>query len=205
MHNPIMYTDPTGYLVWKLPPLYKIVQGLLYGAAAVTAATVAAHFAANFVSATVELIDTFTSTNSDAINMQNIILAQINAMYWETTGARDWAVERFDAKLDHRTMGGHIVYVIWDDNKQEFYYVGRTTNFVQRRYKHSKDERFIGRTINMRPVMGDLTEPQARALEQLLITGFTIEALQNKINSIAEGNWYKFQSETERLRLLLKI
>jgi len=45
----------------------------------------------------------------------------------------------------------------------------------------------------------------ARALEQALITSFTIDALENKINSIARLRWNEFSAEFDRIQTLTRI
>jgi len=203
MHNPITFTDPSGNKAWALLP--PILKHLIAGtAAAVTGVTLMAFLIEDFVTAMQDLVDLFTSTNPNAVQVQDAVRAEIEALYWDTTNAREWALNQASAKLDYKSMDGHIVYVLWDIHKNEVFYVGMTKDFVQRRYKHKRDERFEDRKdFEMRPVYGGLTYTGARVLEQLLITGFVADALKNKINSISERNWPNFQSEAARMKLLI--
>ena len=55
----------------------------------------------------------------------------------------------------------------------------------------------------MIPIATNLTRKEARALEQSLIAAYTIGALNNAINSIAESKWDDFTYEFERANSLI--
>ena len=57
--------------------------------------------------------------------------------------------------------------------------------------------------FNLIVVETDLSRPMARSLEQVLIMSFTLDALENKINAIAEGRYDDFVEELDRARTLI--
>lgn len=50
----------------------------------------------------------------------------------------------------------------------------------------------------MIPVITKLTKSEARMVEQMLITAYTLEALENARREIAKGNTGKFAEESKR-------
>lgn len=55
----------------------------------------------------------------------------------------------------------------------------------------------------MIPIVTGLSRADARALEQALINAYTLEALENMINSIAWENWGKFTDSFGRVTTLI--
>ena len=55
----------------------------------------------------------------------------------------------------------------------------------------------------MSMVATGITHDESRVLEQGLICAYTLEALNNSINSIARNNWNKFDYEVARIPTLL--
>ena len=55
----------------------------------------------------------------------------------------------------------------------------------------------------MKVVATGMTLPESRALEQILIVAFSLEALNNVINSIAEMKWDQFLEEFNRMCTLV--
>jgi hypothetical protein len=53
------------------------------------------------------------------------------------------------------------------------------------------------------PVATGMTLDESRTLEQTLITAYTLDALNNSINSIAEGKWGNFVYEFNRANRLI--
>ena len=102
-------------------------------------------------------------------------------------------------------LGSHTVYVIYPKNTLDVVYVGRTINYNSRKYNHQEkpNARFPQSTYNMRPIASNLTLAQARALERTIINAYTLIALSNSINSIAQGNLAKFTKEFEQIKSLV--
>jgi hypothetical protein len=62
--------------------------------------------------------------------------------------------------------------------------------------------RFPQDDFTMMPIKTNMSLEDARALEQALITAFTLDALKNTINSISPNKWEKFKEEFERVNNL---
>jgi len=123
------------------------------------------------------------------------------------TEALTWANAQIDdGGISHDQTRGHSVYVLRGDNTGRAFYVGRTLNTTRREAEHLRDPRFAHRRpFHLMPLQTGLTESEARALEQGLIIGFTINAIDNKINSIARGNFSKFADEFDYVNTLFRI
>ena len=141
-------------------------------------------------------------------SIANLISAAIDAVseYMEAAEeAKIWVRAQIDAGgVDENNLKDHSIYVILDKSTDEVVYVGRTSNFAARYYAHqrSKNARFSDKLYTMLPIATGMTLDEARALEQLLISAYTLDALCNSINSIAERNWSKFEYEFERVQTL---
>ena len=123
----------------------------------------------------------------------------------DTTRTRNFVMSQINNNLSPQGFSDHIVYVLFDHTRSEVFYVGRTQHFSARSSAHKNDIRFASRDFDMFPIIGNLTRNEARAWEQTIITAFTLEALSNKINSIAHGNLANFHAEFQRVLTLLKI
>ena len=101
--------------------------------------------------------------------------------------------------------------LIYDDmilhNKDVgIFYVGRTNNPARRRGEHLRDPRFEHRLqFELYVVQTDLGWMQARALEQVLIAGFTLQKLDNIRNSIAIGNYGSLWNYLDAARTLVRL
>ena len=56
----------------------------------------------------------------------------------------------------------------------------------------------------MIPIATGLTLAQSQALEQALITAYTIDTLKNMINSISPSKWSNFKTEFEQMGTLIQ-
>ena len=74
-----------------------------------------------------------------------------------------------------------------DKDTNDVRYIGRTNNPARRQYEHSRDPR----KANLQPLevkFSGLTVREARAVEQLLISAYTLKNLDNARREIAVGN-----------------
>ena len=101
-----------------------------------------------------------------------------------------------------RPGGGHTVYVIARKGTYDVVYVGRTCNFTKRQLAHQK--RFPKTQYTMYAVKTGLSLRQARALEQSIITGYSIDTLKNMINSISPKKWGTFKEEFAQMGTLIQ-
>ncbi len=84
------------------------------------------------------------------------------------------------------------VYVL-RDTKNQVRYVGRTNNTSRRDYQHKNDPNHPERSsYHMDVVFTGLTKPQAIAVEQFLISTYTLQYLDNMRREIAVGNLSKY-------------
>lgn len=108
--------------------------------------------------------------------------------------------------VTHRN-GTNSVYAIYP-NKSDYdvCYVGRTQNFKARQYRHQKRPGAIypEKSYTMIAVATGLSKAQSRALEQTLITAYSLKTLDNMINSISPRKWKNFKSEYKQMRSLIQ-
>ena len=119
---------------------------------------------------------------------------------------RTWVRERVNSQdVDEQSLNEYSVYVINEKHTSKVVYVGMTKNYTKRQYNHQSQKtrafsnaRFPEDDYLMTPVHTGMNRKEARALEQHLINAYTLEALDNMINSIAVGRMDEFASETQR-------
>ena len=104
--------------------------------------------------------------------------------------------------LDPKKLGNNTVYVIYRNSNKDVVYAGRTCNFSARKSVHQK--KFPSNTYTMIPIATNLILAQARALEQSIITAYTIDTLKNMINSISPSKWGNFKTEFEQMGTLVQ-
>lgn len=56
----------------------------------------------------------------------------------------------------------------------------------------------------MMPIATNLSKAQARAMEQTIITAYTLDTLKNMINSISPKKWNNFKTEFDQMTTLIK-
>jgi len=129
------------------------------------------------------------------------ITASIYASH--AVNARSWANTMIAAGgISEGLLRNHTVYILRQNSNSRVFYVGRTENFEARRNRHNAHPGWSHRrTFTMMPLATGLTLSEARRLEQALIVGYTIQALDNKINSIAPWrlDLGEFSNETQRI------
>ena len=79
------------------------------------------------------------------------------------------------------------VYVMRDKTTGDVQYVGRTNNPIRRQSEHAKDPK----KANLQPLevkFSGLTKVEARAMEQILISAYSLDNLINARREIATGN-----------------
>ena len=119
---------------------------------------------------------------------------------------RDWAKAQAKARsYNDNDLRDYSVYVMENRHTFEIDYVGMTKNYGRRKYVHQNSPfaRYDPDSYNMIVVATGLTRREARALEQILISAFGLDSLNNMINSIAERRWGEFQKEFERFTKLI--
>ena len=105
------------------------------------------------------------------------------------------AVENQKKKL---TTKNHSVYVMRNKDTREVEYVGRTVNPVRRQNEHRRDPN-KAHLDKLEVKFTNLTLPEARAVEQTLISAYTLKNLDNARREIAAGNVAGFQENMGRV------
>ena len=70
--------------------------------------------------------------------------------------------------------------------------------------KNQHKKRFPTSKFTMMPIATGLTKSEARAMEQTIITAYTLDTLVNMINSILPKKWSTFKSEFEQMSTLMQ-
>ena len=104
--------------------------------------------------------------------------------------------------INPNNLWDYTVYVIVVNGTIDVVYVGITKRYSTRKSQHQK--RFPKSKYTMMPVATGLTKNQARALEQTIITAYTLDTLVNIINSISPKKWSNFKTEVKQMTTLME-
>ena len=104
--------------------------------------------------------------------------------------------------IDPNKLRNYTVYIIVKNGTIDVVYVGITKRYSSRKSQHKK--RFPTSKFTMMPVATGLTKNEARAMEQTIITAYTLDTLVNMINSISPKKWSTFKSEFEQMSTLMQ-
>ena len=117
-----------------------------------------------------------------------------------------WAEAQVSAKTYSTSqLSNYTVYAIARKGTVKIEYVGITKSYDSRNYYHQRrpNANYPVEDYEMVPIATGLTYKDARALEQTLITAYTLDCLDNMINSIAKGKFNKFADEFNRMNSLI--
>lgn len=203
-NNPVNYLDPSGtegvyfaeYIIYALS---TALPGLIAGISAIKTSIEAA-----LASVAVPVI--CIAAISVAVISIACLIEAIHDLSVMAEQVITWVKAQVEEKkLSEEQLYGYTVYAIVIKGTTDVVYVGMTKNFSSRQYAHQKhpEARFPIESFSMVPVATGLSYKDARALEQTLITAFTLDALVNSINSIAKKNLYKFTCEFARASSLI--
>ena len=104
--------------------------------------------------------------------------------------------------IDPNKLRNYTVYVIVKNGTIDVVYVGITKRYSSRKSQHKN--RFPTSKFTMMPIATGLTKNEARAMEQTIITAYTLDTLVNMINSISPKKWSTFKSEFEQMSTLMQ-
>lgn len=202
-NNPVNMHDPTGNYAASLvlaSSATAALGGALAGIMTSISASVASIKAAIATSWFIPLCVAAT-----AIAIGGIIYVVNRAMALAATAASVIAAVQSKVKskgVNPKRLWDNTVYVIVRKETTDVVYVGRTKNYSARKSAHQK--RFPKSSYTMMPIATCLSLAQARALEQTIITAYTLDTLRNMINSIAPSKWGNFQTEFEQMLTLIE-
>ncbi|MGI6746438.1 MAG: RHS repeat-associated core domain-containing protein [Acutalibacteraceae bacterium] len=200
-NNPVNMHDQTGYYAATL---------VLTASATVSLSGALTGIMAS-ISASIASIKTAIATSwfipvciaATAIAIVGIVCAVNRVMALSATAASTISAVKTNVnKGGVKPGGGNTVYVITRKGTADVVYAGRTCNFSARKSAHQK--KFPSNAYTMIPVATGLSLTQARALEQAIITAYTIDTLKNMINSISPSKWGNFKTEFDQMGTLIK-
>jgi RHS repeat-associated protein len=206
--NPLKNTDPSGnnatLALNTISTLAKalpwLIGGISTGLASVKAAIATSSIPVIAIAAVTVAVVSIV-----------LVVNEAKKLEIEASKVRAWVDAQVkEGGVDEDNLRNHTVYVIINKDTKKVEYVGRTINYSNRQYKHQvwKDPkygyapRFPERKFTMMPIKTNMSLEDARALEQALITAFTLDTLKNTINSISPTKWEDFKYEFERVNNL---
>ena len=200
MGNPVMYVDPTGNNAMALQWVSSLSEALPWLVGGVAAGMTGIKTAV----ATSWMPVVAVGAAAVAAGAIGVVFYQASAYVADAEKAKVW-VDTIVAKGGVENIRDNSVYVIVNTNTQAVWYVGRTSNYTGRERAHlgGNAPKFDPNVYTMIPVATGLTYNESRALEQALITAYTLEALANMINSISPSKWADFTHEFERAGSLI--
>ena len=196
--NPVMYGDPDGKsMVLASAGLASFLSAAYAGISAAMASIGAA------IASSWTIIGAIAGAIVGVAALGYVIYEAAEYME-EAEQVRAWA-ERASS-IAKENLRDHSVYIIRERaGNKRVVYVGRTSDFARRQYAHQIKEgaKYREDRYAMYAIATGLTLDEARALEQVLISAYTLEGLMNLINSIAPSKWNQFLDEFERVQGLI--
>lgn len=108
-------------------------------------------------------------------------------------------------KIEEDQTYDNSIYVL-KDKENNVHYVGITNEVGRRAAEHKRDKIHPGRSnYDMVVIATGLSKEEARTGEQVLISAYTLEALDNARREIAVRNIHKFLNEIHRIAELWEI
>jgi len=218
MGNPVFFVDPSGeFALPFLPavkPVAKWIYYLLFGVGTGAVAHGSAQSLSNLFSSSGSVQRQIAQAGSATVGgapsgtsfIPHSVATAIGIAYMESQDVRTWVSSMVTSGgINRHNTNNHSVYVLRNPARDnEVIYVGRSVDPYGRLLAHRRDPRFEGiERIEQTILMTGLSQFQARATEQILISAFTLDALFNKINSIAMNNWHEANAQFERMQTLV--
>ena len=180
LNNPVNLSDTTGHWPsWSQAFAVVAVAALAVAAVAMVIATAGVAAPALAVAGG-GIISAGAAATAASVASAALLTSGIAA----TAAIVTDAVER---KSYQRPTRNQSVYVMRDKTTNHVKYVGRTNNPQRRQKEHTRDTR----KANLQPLevkFTGLTKTEARAMEQILISAYTLDNLLNARREIAVGN-----------------
>ena len=179
-NNPVNMVDGAGN--WpKLSTIFSVVAvvAVAVAAVAITVATCGAAVPALAVAGG-GIVSAGTGAAAASVASTALVAAGVTATASIVTNV----VENSNYQGPTRDQS---VYVMRDKTTNEVQYVGRTNNPARRQNEHAKDPK----KANLQPLevkFSGLTKAEARAMEQVLISAYSLDNLSNARREIAVGN-----------------
>ena len=183
-NNPVNMSDPTGN--WpKLSQIFTAVAVAAVVVAAVATTVVTCGAAAPALAAVGGgIISAGAAATATTVATGALITAGVATTAAIVTGV----VENTSYRGPTRNQS---VYVMRDKTTGDVQYVGRTNNPIRRQSEHAKDPKKANLQL-LEVKFSGLTKFEARAMEQALISAYSLENLINARREIATGNVGRF-------------
>ena len=201
-NNPINFFDPTGYYAATLvlsasitTSLGSALSGIMASISASIAGIKAAIASSWFIPACIIATTVAIAGIVYAVNKVKKLAATASTVL-QAVKARVKA-----GGINPKTIKQYTVYVITRKGTSDVVYVGITKRYSSRKSAHKK--RFPSNKFTMFPLKTGLSRAEARAMEQTLISAYTLDTLKNMINSISPKKWSNFKNEFEQMNTLI--
>ena len=205
-NTPIVFFDPVGYYGSALVlsgSLVASMSGALYGIMASISASVASIKTAIAMSWFLPIC--LAATAIAIIGIVHVVnkVASLIESAAQTISAV--VAKAKTGGIDPKNLNSYTVYIIVRKGTVDVVYVGITKNYASRKSQHTgSGKRFPKSKYTMLPIATGLSKTQARAMEQTIITAYTLDTLKNMINSITPSKWKKFKREFNQMRTLIE-
>ena len=179
-NNPVNLSDPFG----NWPSFSRIFTGVAIAAVAVAAVAAVVATAGAAAPALALAGGSIISAGTAATAASVATAALVTAGVASTAAAVTSVAENTSYRGPTRNQS---VYVMRNKTTNEVQYVGRTNNPARRQREHAKDPK----KANLQPLeikFSGLTRVEARAMEQMLISAYSLDNLSNARREIAVGN-----------------
>lgn len=194
LNNPVNMSDPTGnWSIWSQIFTVVAIAAITVAAVAATVATCGAAAPALAVAGGGIIGGITASTVATASSVATVAL--VTAGVSATAAIVTEAVEKIDY---HGPIRDQSVYVMRNKASGEVQYVGRTNDPGRRQAEHEKDPK----KENLLPLevkYTGLTKTEARVMEQVLISAYSLENLSNARREIAAGNINGFAGKIDNI------
>ncbi len=213
-NNPINRLDVNGYNSMVLPDSYKYIE-LLCGivSAAIEGLSLALPKIMSGILTSIASIKTALTTSwfvplciaATAVAIVGIVyvVKTASALYATAEQVISKVKSQIKSGGINEKTGGYSVYVITKKKSEDVVYVGMTNCVARRRSQH-QSKRFPKNKYDFYVVATDLSKESARALEQTLITAYSLDTLANMINSISPKKWGTFENEFDQMMKLIE-
>jgi hypothetical protein len=222
--NPIMYMDPSGhqFVATMFPPISISIDFVRISAYLTLFAKLALRIVATALAATVlkDIVNTVdlgaiagTSLKLLKVSLQVTSLAPAIVMFASalSTTAAEAVRAQADARARDKNKTGedppwrnNSVYVLYDA-KTDVRYVGRTgRNPADRYIEHTRDCKKQPWLRGFAVFATGLTYNESKVLEQVLISAYTIQHLENARREIAAGRVDEFAEYLEKVCSLIE-
>ena len=203
-NNPVNKADPTGHYVGSLAlsgSLITSLSGALTGIMTGISAAIAGIKTAIAIS---WFVPVCIAAAAIAIVGIVYVVKQVKSLMKCAAKVISAVKSKVKSKgINSKKLSNYTVYVIARHKTKDVVYVGITKNYKSRKKQHTgKGKRFNG--YDMMPIATGLTKSQARAMEQTIISAYTLDTLKNMINSISPKKWSKFKTEFKQMQTLMQ-